>query len=271
MNRPRKLPYITFYPRDWLADSALRVCGYAARGLWADMLCIMAQADRRGFLEVQGQPMTPDLLARLTSGDPAEVKALLAELETAGVFSRDDGGAIYSRRMVKDTETIRRNTANGQRGGNPSLLPDNPPRITDGDAPPDRPIPTPTPTTREDREGENMRARARMKSGPPDGKLAPAFKALSATGKFPTLTYEHLMLVNRNYPRADMAANFPELVTTAQGIPGTINDPVAWLNKKASQIEVRLTRPAGHGDRKPVVANYGDPNDPLTGQKGKTP
>lgn len=269
--RKDKFPYCMFYPRDWLADSSLRVCGYAARGLWADMLCIMAQADRHGFLQVNGQPMTPELLARLTSGDTNEVKKLLVELEASGVFSRDENGVIISRRMLRDADRIRRNTDNGRRGGNPALVSDNRTRITDRDAPPDIPTPTPTPTPKEQSEGVKARARAKGIEAPPNGRLTPAFKALLAAGKFPTLTYEHVALVDRNYPRARIAENFAELVTIADGIPGTINDPVAWLNKKASQIEVRLTKKATYGDRKPVTANYGDPTDPLTGRKGKTP
>ena len=41
--------------------------------------------------------------------------------------------------------------------------------------------------------------------------------------------------------------------------------------KVTGQERKAMTKAAGHGDRKPVVANYGDPNDPLTGQKGNTP
>ena len=113
--------------------------------------------------------------------------------------------------------------------------------------------------------------RSQGDTAPPEGRLTPAFKALVETDKFPTLNYEHLALVDRNYPHARVAENFAELVTTAQGIPGTINDPVAWLNKKASQIEVRLTRPAGGGDRRAIRDDYTNPNDPLLGNGGKTP
>jgi hypothetical protein len=65
-----------------------------------------------------------------------EVKKLLSELESAGVFSRDEQGIIYSRKMVRDVARAVRNKANGQYGGNPQLKSDNrngaQSRITDG-------------------------------------------------------------------------------------------------------------------------------------------
>ena len=62
-----KLPFIKFFPRDWQADSNLRVCSLEARGLWFEMLCIMAQAPRYGYL-TNGDGKTPlsdDALTRL--------------------------------------------------------------------------------------------------------------------------------------------------------------------------------------------------------------
>ena len=97
------MPWCPFYPRDWMGDMQLRGCSYAARGLWAEMLCIMAMAERRGYLVVNDRPLIdPAELARLTSGRPEDVRQLLAELEVARVFSRDENGVIYSRRIVRE-------------------------------------------------------------------------------------------------------------------------------------------------------------------------
>src|SRR5262249_48194642 len=104
-----KLPWCKFYPRDWLGDVALRSLGYAARGLWADLLSIMAMSEKRGFLIVAGQPLKKaEDIARITSSGKREVKQLLNQLEAAKMFARDDKGVIFSRRLVRDTETSSR-------------------------------------------------------------------------------------------------------------------------------------------------------------------
>lgn len=96
------MPAFQFYPGDWLKDPALRSVSTEARGLWIDMLCLMHEADRKGYLELNGQPVTPDQLARMTGCSAARVPHLLQELITSGVCSCTEHGVIYNRRMVKD-------------------------------------------------------------------------------------------------------------------------------------------------------------------------
>jgi hypothetical protein len=110
-----------FYPADWRADQALRVCSLAARGLWIECLCIAHEADRYGHLLINGKPVTHEQLSLLTGTPPDQVSALMAELESAGVFSRSGSGSIYSRRMTRDDKRARNAQQNGQRGGNPTL------------------------------------------------------------------------------------------------------------------------------------------------------
>src|SRR5260221_494809 len=97
-----KRPWMKWYPADWRADPRLRMCGYAARGLWADLLSLMHEAEPYGYLLINGISPTTRQIASLLGGSEREVKSLLDELEIAGVFSRADGGAIISRRMVRD-------------------------------------------------------------------------------------------------------------------------------------------------------------------------
>ncbi len=123
-----KQPWLKFFPSDWRADPALRMCSLAARGLWIEMLCLMHEARPHGTLLVNGKPVTAAQLASLVGGGVAEVEGFLAELEEAGVFSRDADGALYSRRMRRDEEKAAVNRVNGRAGGNPSLKPGvNPP------------------------------------------------------------------------------------------------------------------------------------------------
>jgi hypothetical protein len=123
MNTPdaRKLPWMKFYPADWRADPALRMCSLAARGLWMEMLSIMHEADPRGSLLINGNTISTKQLASLCGATLRETVALLHELEVAGVFSLAEDGTIFSRRMKRDDEKAARDKTNGKAGGNPIL------------------------------------------------------------------------------------------------------------------------------------------------------
>lgn len=100
-----KQPSLQFYFGDWKKDPAVSVCSYAARGLWLEMLGLMFDSVERGYLLTDaGKPMTPAQLCRATGGDDVkQVQSLLDELKENGVYSIDDQGRIYNRRMVRDT------------------------------------------------------------------------------------------------------------------------------------------------------------------------
>ena len=134
-----KQPWLKFFPSDWRADPALRMCSLAARGLWIEMLCLMHEARPHGSLLVNGKPVTAARLANLVGGGVAEVEGFLAELEEAGVFSRDADGALYSRRMRRDEERAAVNRVNGRAGGNPSLKAGVNPPVNPGVNPPVNP------------------------------------------------------------------------------------------------------------------------------------
>lgn len=114
-------PWLKFYPSDWRSDPALRLCGLAARGLWIELLCIMHEADPRGYLLVNAAPLTERQIASLIGATPKEVAALISELEAAGVLSKTSSGVIFSRRIVRDAEKAAQDKANGRLGGNPKL------------------------------------------------------------------------------------------------------------------------------------------------------
>lgn len=118
-----RLPAFQFYPADWLKDPTLRSVSLAARGLWIDLLCLMSESERRGYLQdANGGPLDEKRIARMTGCAPQTAKKLLRELEDCGVFSRTETeGIIYSRRMVRDEQIRQQNRANGSMGGNPAL------------------------------------------------------------------------------------------------------------------------------------------------------
>jgi hypothetical protein len=83
----------------------------------------MHEADPRGFLLLNGRPVDDGLLASLCSMDPRQCRRLVAELEAANIFSRQNG-CIFSRKMVRDTERELRAKEHGKSGGNPNIVKD---------------------------------------------------------------------------------------------------------------------------------------------------
>jgi hypothetical protein len=112
-----KLPYFPFYADDWLSDEKLRACSSASIGLWIDMLCLMHKNDRRGYLQLNGKPVTAAQLARMTGRATDEVSQQLAELMDAGVPSATEDGILYSRRMVRDERVRQVRSVAGKKGG----------------------------------------------------------------------------------------------------------------------------------------------------------
>jgi len=108
-----KRPAFQFYPADWMKDLELGSCSLAAQGLWIRMMCVAHESDRYGHLCVNGKAMTN---VQIINNIPGANARLLRELEDAGVFSRTDDGAIYSRRMVRD-EALRLVRAAGGEAG----------------------------------------------------------------------------------------------------------------------------------------------------------
>jgi hypothetical protein len=113
------------------------MCGLAARGLWIEMIAIMHEATPYGHLVIDGKALSAANLGKLVGVPARETSRLLKELGDAGVFSRTEGGAIFSRKMIRDHAKAEADRLNGKRGGNPAL------GITGGLTPPDNPAPNP--------------------------------------------------------------------------------------------------------------------------------
>jgi IclR helix-turn-helix domain len=127
--------YSKFIWADWLLDQPLRRCSPEARGLWIDMLALSVRSEPVGVLADGGTVLGVSDIARAAGLRKPTAERLIAELERNNVFSRDDRGAIYSRRVVREHRTRQSNKANGARGGNPQLTaktapaPDNPHKL----------------------------------------------------------------------------------------------------------------------------------------------
>lgn len=105
----------------WRADPTLRLCSFAAKGLWMDLLAIAVDHDPIGYVAVNGHPLSIQDISRLTSRPVKEVSQVILELEKNGVFERNGDGVIYSRWLVGQDRRVRRSRENGSKGGNPSL------------------------------------------------------------------------------------------------------------------------------------------------------
>ena len=119
-----KLPAMPLYTGDWFKDPTLRSLKPDIRGLYVDLLMYMWNSSERGVLiDEKGNPFSEDDVINLVGLDNQNSSNWLTTLLTKGVISkRDEDGAIYSRRMIKDEEKrIKRQTA-GKMGGNPDLL-----------------------------------------------------------------------------------------------------------------------------------------------------
>jgi hypothetical protein len=118
-----KLPYLQLYPADWQSERSLNFCSWEARYVWFEMLLLMHQSPRRGYLLHQsGTPYTEaDLVEVIHKATLQRIKDCLFELETNHVYSRNRDGVIYSRKMVKGERKKLTAQTNGKGGGNPAL------------------------------------------------------------------------------------------------------------------------------------------------------
>lgn len=108
--RNQKLPWIKFYPSDWQAEPTLKGCSLASKGLWLEMLGLMAHSVKHGYLCQfnSPEPLSVKELALTAGAEAEEVEECLNELRTKGVFSVCPKGLIYSRRLLKDAKRRKR-------------------------------------------------------------------------------------------------------------------------------------------------------------------
>lgn len=117
-----KLPSFQFYPGDWLKDPNLRRCTKSARGVWIDMVCLSFECEERGVFAASGEPWPDGDIAAAIGGDIAENLRAIDELLAKGVCSRNNSGAIFCRRVVRDEQKRRLCSEAGKKGGgNPDL------------------------------------------------------------------------------------------------------------------------------------------------------
>jgi len=93
-----------------MKDPALAICSAGARGVWMDVLCLMFESPRRGYLITNGRPWTLEQVAVALRGDWQENLVYLKELVHNGVMKRAPrepkcplkSEAFYSKRLLED-------------------------------------------------------------------------------------------------------------------------------------------------------------------------
>ena len=83
------------------------------------MLCIMSMSNPPGHLTLpptRRNETEAKQVARMCHSDARQVRPLIDELETRGVFDRDNAGNIVSRRMIRDAELSDKGRSNATKG-----------------------------------------------------------------------------------------------------------------------------------------------------------
>lgn len=113
-----KLPALQFYVGDWRKDPGVQSLSYHDRGVWFEIICLMHESPRRGYLLMpNGAPMMSTSLARILGLPTPQVIKTLNRIAEAGVSDRDpDSGALINRRMVRDQKTREGRAEGGKEG-----------------------------------------------------------------------------------------------------------------------------------------------------------
>ncbi len=104
MAKKDDLPAMPFYTGDWFKAGDVRSLTVEQRGIWIDMLFYMWESNERGYLvDASGKPYTIPELSRMIGLPEDLLKQNLEQMESKKIFSaRENDGAIYCRRMVRD-------------------------------------------------------------------------------------------------------------------------------------------------------------------------
>jgi len=111
------LPAMPWYWGDWFKCPEVRALSPAARCLWFEMLGLMWESTPRGYLVLGGKPYPKEALGRCLGFACDLLEVLLGEMEQYAVYSKTEGGIIYSRRIIRDMEISKIRADAGRKGG----------------------------------------------------------------------------------------------------------------------------------------------------------
>ena len=106
VNRMNHFKWTKFWWDDYEHDPRLKLCSYAAQGLWMRMLCIMHRATPRGYLHIDSDPISIAKLAELSGKKFKETFKLFEELGQNKVFSVSENGVAFSRKWWRKRKKL---------------------------------------------------------------------------------------------------------------------------------------------------------------------
>lgn len=110
------LPAFPFYFGDWRKAGEIRALDLGVRMIWFEMLGFMWESTERGYLTLNGKPVSNSVITKMLGIDITTFEQALQQMEEFNVFSRREDGAIYSRKMVRDEEIRLVKSASGKQG-----------------------------------------------------------------------------------------------------------------------------------------------------------
>lgn len=114
-----KRPSFQFYPADWINDINMRTATYEEKGFLIDLMCLLHQSNKYGYLTKEME----ENLAELLGKDRRTSRRLLVKVQQKSLMKRDEKtGELFSKRMAKDEYIRGIRQAAGVKGGNPNLV-----------------------------------------------------------------------------------------------------------------------------------------------------
>ena len=98
----RHYHWFQFDINSWKGDLNLQECSPTARCIWFEMIILMTKTERYGYLQINGKAMTVTQIATYANVQKYQVVRALKELEDKCVFSKDEQGIIFCRRMIRE-------------------------------------------------------------------------------------------------------------------------------------------------------------------------
>jgi len=113
----KKLPALHFYPGDWFKDPGIMALNYGERGIWFQMLLLMFESKKRGYLILNGAPYPLKDLSRIFNIPTKLLGKIIEKLIKLDIVSVQNSTKIlYCRRMIKDEEIRQAQSIGGVKG-----------------------------------------------------------------------------------------------------------------------------------------------------------
>jgi hypothetical protein len=119
-----KSPSFPMYPMDFLRD--MEPCTNFEVGVWTKILFRLHFSPHRGYLEHDNEkPFTEADIAALIKESVTKTRGVLAELKRKGIYSVDERGCIFNRRMARESDiSQKRRDASAKRWGEQKVCTD---------------------------------------------------------------------------------------------------------------------------------------------------